>query len=200
MSTPESDARAQPQPAPILTERLRLAPATVATLEAELRGGRDGLEKELGCRVPESWPPEHYGEPVLHYTLARLLENPEQNGWWMHYICLRDPEGRPTEVVGTCGYKGSPAGGTVEIGYSVLPEFRRRGFATEAARGLCRRAFDCPEVRCVLAHTLPDLEPSIGVLKKAGFRLLGKGFEPGAILFELKREDFGDAAAPDQAG
>jgi RimJ/RimL family protein N-acetyltransferase len=77
----------------------------------------------------------------------------------------------------------------VEIGYSVLPEFRRQGYATEAAQGLIARAFAHPGVALVIAETLPDLFPSIGVLRKIGFGYVGEGSEPSIVRYELRRAD-----------
>ena len=47
-----------------------------------------------------------------------------------------------------------------------------------------------PAVQRVIAETLPELTPSIGVLGKCGFRFIGDGAEPGVIRFELTRADF----------
>ncbi|HCU11539.1 MAG TPA: hypothetical protein DGB72_05365 [Gemmatimonadetes bacterium] len=38
-----------------------------------------------------------------------------------------------------------------------------------------------------IAETLPELEGSIGVLRKCGFTLIDGGSEPGVIRFELDR-------------
>jgi ribosomal-protein-alanine N-acetyltransferase len=96
----------------------------------------------------------------------------------MHFVLLRTAA-RPI-LVGSVGYKGPPdETGTVEIGYGIVSVERRAGFATEAAGGLV------PAWTRVIAETLPELEGSIGVLRKCGFRLLGEGSEPGVIRFEL---------------
>jgi RimJ/RimL family protein N-acetyltransferase len=94
-----------------------------------------------------------------------------------------------TVVIGIAGYKG-PAldDGSVEIGYSVLPAFQRRGLATEAVLGLVDRAFESESVERVLAHTLPHLEPSIGVLCKAGFSFEGEVTEEGQTVVRYARE------------
>ena len=39
-------------------------------------------------------------------------------------------------LVAAGGYFGPPAGGSVEIGYSVIPEARERGYATELVEAL----------------------------------------------------------------
>ena len=41
----------------------------------------------------------------------------------------------------------------------------------------------------MIAETLPGLMPSIGVLRKCGFRFIGDGSEPGVIRYELTRDD-----------
>ena len=94
-------------------------------------------------------------------------------------------------LIGSAGYKGPPsADGSVEVGYGIVEDHRRRGYATEAAMGLVDRAFSVAEVGRVIAETLPELAGSIGVLHKCGFRLLGAGSEPGVIRFELTRADY----------
>lgn len=168
------------------TERLRLIPATPDLLRAELEGP-DALCAALGLERPEAWPPMYYDPPALEHTLAQLEQDPAGGPWSLHYIVLA---GR--SLAGIVGYKGRPAGpdGTVEIGYSVLEQFQRQGIGAEAAGVLIERAFRSPEVGRVIAETLPQLLPSIRVLEKNGFRLIGGGSEPGVIRFELLRSDY----------
>ena len=47
----------------------------------------------------------------------------------------------------------------------------------------------------MIAETLPELTPSIGVLRKGGFALIGEGSEPGVIRFELTRAAYEAAGA-----
>jgi ribosomal-protein-alanine N-acetyltransferase len=171
---------------PFATERLDLVPATPELLRAAL-GPRDRLARALGARVPESWPPRYLDDAAIEYTLARLAEGERHAGWWMYFIVLREPDGGRT-LVGSGGYAGPPAqDGSVEVGYGVVPDHQRRGYASEAVRGLVKRAFARPDIRKITAQTLPELEPSIGVLLKCGFRHAGAGAEPGAIRFDLLR-------------
>jgi RimJ/RimL family protein N-acetyltransferase len=166
----------------IRTERLDLIPATPALTRADL-AGRAALADALGVPVPEGWPPELFDEPALRYTLEKLEGQPDQAGWWFYYVVRRDGP----LLVGVVGYKGPPADGAVEIGYGVLPEHRRQGYATEASAALIARALARADVRRVLAETLPELAPSIGVLEKLGFVLVGEGSEPGVIRYALER-------------
>jgi RimJ/RimL family protein N-acetyltransferase len=61
----------------------------------------------------------------------------------------------------------------VELGYAMLPEFRRRGFATEAASGAVAYARDHTVARDLVALTLPGNDGSIAVLRRLGFENAG---------------------------
>jgi RimJ/RimL family protein N-acetyltransferase len=94
------------------------------------------------------------------------LSSSGASGWWLHYILMSNAH--PGTLVGTVSYKGPPVNGIVEIGYSVVPSWQRRGVATEASRALIEAAWS-RGAEVVVAHTLPDLKPSIRVLEKLGF-------------------------------
>jgi RimJ/RimL family protein N-acetyltransferase len=165
----------------IRTARLDLVPASPALLDAALAGPRP-LAAALDAAVPPTWPPEHVDAPALEYLRARLVEDPGSAPWWLYFVLRRES---PLPVlVGTAGYKGRPRDGAVEIGYSVVADHRRRGIATEAVRALLARAYAEPGVVRVIAETLPELLPSIGVLRKAGFRETGGGSGPGVLRYE----------------
>ena len=173
----------------IVTERLLLVPATPELTRSALAGS-SALAASLRALVPATWPPEYLDAPSLEYTLARLAEGPDNAGWWLHLVVLKGA-GESRTLIGSGGYKGPPsADGTVEVGYGIVSDHRRRGYASEATRGLLAHAFAMPAVRRVIAETLPELTPSIGVLEKCGFRLIGEGSEPGVIRFELSRAEY----------
>lgn len=173
-------------PSTIRTERLELVPATPELLSAAL-DGEEALSASLRALVPRSWPPEYVDPPALQFTRDRVAADPAQAEWWMYFVVTPREDGERV-LIGTAGYKGPPTpDGTVEVGYSVVADHHRRGYASESVRALVRRAFGVPGVRKVIAETLPELEPSIGVLRKCGFELVGEGSEPGVIRFELTR-------------
>ena len=119
--------------------------------------------------------------------------HPGEYGWGVWYFLLRDDLSGSRVAIGNGGFKGPPtAEGAVEIGYSLLVEHHGKGYATEAIGALLAWAFGQPEVRLVIAETLPQLIPSIRLLEKCGFRFVGPGSdpEPGAIRYELPRERF----------
>ena len=166
----------------IRTARLDLLPATPALARADL-AGREALAAALGVEVPGTWPPDLFDAPAIEYALKRLEADPRQAGWWYYYVVLR----AEAVLVGIVGYKGPPVDGTVEIGYGVLAEHQRCGYATEASAALVARAFERPDVDRVVAETLPELAPSIGVMERLGFAFVGEGSEPGVIRYALER-------------
>jgi RimJ/RimL family protein N-acetyltransferase len=180
--------------AEIRTPRLVLVPASIVTLEAQLES-REALAGALRAEVPESWPPEHLDADAVRWSIAWLERNAEQAEWGFYYF-VEAPEttGAGARLAGAGGYKGPPdAAGGVELGYAVVEDRRRRGYASEAVRALLARAFGDARVTHVVAHTLPELTPSIGVLRATGFEFVGKGndpYEPNAIKFEIPRERF----------
>jgi [ribosomal protein S5]-alanine N-acetyltransferase len=178
----------------IVTEHLELVPATLDLTRAALEGN-SALSAGLSVVVPATWPPEFLDSPSLEFTLARLAEGSQQAGWWLHFVVLR--HGVPGRtLIGSAGYKGPPSPeGTVEVGYGIVRDYQRQGYASETVQGLLAHAFALPQVRRVVAETLPELTPSIGVLRKCGFRLVGDGSEPGVIRFEVTRVDYSSGAA-----
>ncbi len=169
----------------IRTERLDLVAASIDYLDAELESPLR-LAALLGARVPEGWPPGEYDRPAIEFFRARLAENPEAVGWYGWYAVERGGEGRPATLLGAGGYYGPPsADGTVEVGYSILPVFQGRGFATELVRALVARAFSTTGVARVIAHTFPGNAGSVKVLERSGFVPVGPGREPGTVQYAL---------------
>lgn len=147
--------------------------------------GREALASALDAVVPENWPPELYDRPAMEYSL-RVLTQPAMQGWSFWYLVLKENN----ELTGLCGFKGRPdAAGSVEIGYSMLSQYRSMGLATEAAMRLIGWAFSHREVKEVSAETFPHLKSSIRVLEKNGMQLLGKGSEAGVIRYAVSRPD-----------
>lgn len=167
------------------TERLQLVAVTLELARAEQADPRR-LEKLLGAHVPPSWPPPLNDGDSLRWTIDMLTRHPEAVGWLAWYFLHR--EHGELRLVGYGGFQGLPAAdGTVEVGYSIVPESHRFGFAPEAVQALVTWAFTHPRVTRVIAHTLPDLRPSIRVLEKCGFAPDGAGPEEGTLRFVLER-------------
>jgi RimJ/RimL family protein N-acetyltransferase len=63
---------------------------------------------------------------------------------------------------------------SVEIGFSLVPDRRGRGYAGEAVRALVPWALRQPGVGAVDAHCDRQNAASVRVLERAGFSLIGE--------------------------
>lgn len=165
------------------TNRLRLVAGTEVLAAAEIQD-RVEFARLLGALVPEIWPPDNLRD-VLGYFYELYKEHHEWEGWLTWYAILIDVD-YPILCGGT-GFKGPPdKRGMVEIGYSVLPEFRRQGLATEMVAGIIQWTKDRPEVRRIEAETDINNIPSIRVLEKNSFICVGVGLEPNTIRYHYR--------------
>lgn len=165
------------------TRRLHLLEGSPETVTAAIED-RAALARLLDATVPPTWPPDLLDDDALRWTLRWLSDPSNDPAWGFYWVLLRAPR----TLIGVVGYKGMPKEGTVEVGYGIVAEHQRLGYATEATRALVDRAFATGEVARVIAETLPGLMPSIGVLEKLGFALIGPGSEEGVIRYERRRE------------
>lgn len=170
----------------MITERLILIPATIALCDAERRGAA-GVGQALGASVPASWPPPVFEPDDVARVRRQLVEAPAAGRWTLHYVLRRvESDGDLPALIGVAGYVAPPTReGAVEIGYAIVEEFQRVGFATEAVQALLIDAFADAGVRVVVATTYASLYPSIRVLEKSGF--IETSHEPRTGLMRFER-------------
>jgi ribosomal-protein-alanine N-acetyltransferase len=126
--------------------------------------------------------------------LTRMRASGAADPWVHAFRVVR----RDTDfAVGSCGFKGPPVDGVVEIAYGIHADQEGKGYATEVAQALVEYASSCEGVRLVRAHTLPGGAASKRVLKKCGFRYVGDTVdtEDGTVCrFERPVRDVAGAA------
>ncbi len=176
--------RVPAQEEPIETPRLLLLTVTAAALDAD-RVGKN-LGELLGVIVPGAWPPQYWDQKAIEYLSRRIQYTPDYLGW-CRYVALKQPSALPL-LIGGCGCTEPPeTREEVEIGYSILKEFRGHGYVTEALNALVPWIFSYSPVHSVCAQTYPHLAASIGVLRRCGFIMDGTGKDPGTVLFRRNR-------------
>jgi len=167
--------------------RLELVAASAELLRAEI-GDRERFARLLEACIPRIWPHDSDYTEVMSSMAQRLEDDPQETGWWSWYFVLRNKATGQRTLIGNGGFKGPPdTDGVVEIGYSLLPPYRSKGYTTEAVERLVEWAFEHPQVTRVIAEAQAGNTPSIRVLEKAGFDQVGPGSQRSYLRFELKR-------------
>lgn len=170
-------------PITLTTARLRLLGADVPLLHADLAGA-DALGTALGAAVADTWPPEYYDTPAVQWMLKAVEALDVDSPWRSYYIVLN---AAIPMLVGTAGFKSAPnERGIVEIGYSVVASFQRRGIASEAAEAFITHAY-AHGAKAVVAETYPELVASLGVMRRCGMVQAGQGSEVGTVQYIHQR-------------
>ncbi len=168
------------------TARLTLVALTPGLARAALED-RARLGRMLGARVPPTWPGADFARMLPH--LARGVEL-AASGSEPTRLILHTAD---SVLIGETGFHGPPdESGAVEVGYSIVPDYRGQGFAFEATRALVERALARPDIRRITAACLDDNVASLKVLEKLGMRLVGATGE--SLRFELSKSAVQDPA------
>lgn len=154
--------------APIETSRLRLVTLTDVALEKLCKGDVAGASQDQGFAFSEDFLAT-VNDVFLTIHLEGLRRWPSAAGWFARGIVRKDDDG----FIGHCGFHGTPQDvGRAEIGYTIFPPDRGRGYATEAAGGLLAWARSQGE-SSVFAAVSPTNAPSIAVVTRLGFSRVG---------------------------
>jgi ribosomal-protein-alanine N-acetyltransferase len=151
----------------LITQRLRLVPLRRPLLEA-FASSRAELSRLLAVDVPIDWP---VATELIPFVLRRLDTCPQSTEWLPWAII----DLQSVSLAGDAGFKGAlDKQGCCEIGYSIIPSFRHRGYATEAVAGIVGWARLVSTIRSVRAETSKNNLPSQRVLEKNGFVFTGE--------------------------
>jgi [ribosomal protein S5]-alanine N-acetyltransferase len=94
---------------------------------------------------------------------------------WVARAAVAEPDG---PVVGHAGFHGPPdASGMVEVGYTVDPAYRRRGYARAMVRALLAWAAAAEGVTRVRASISPDNTASLATIRGFGFERVGEQWD-----------------------
>lgn len=153
----------------IETKRLKLL-ACPLELAALIAGGGKGIYKKYGLQKAPNWPLNDTTEILPEYVVS-LQSDPALLGWGIWLVILKES----SVIIGDIGFLSKPdSKGRTELGYSIAPTYRNKGYATEAAGSLLAWAFLKDDVKKVKARCKPDNAASIKVLERVGMRPLGR--------------------------
>jgi RimJ/RimL family protein N-acetyltransferase len=173
-------------PAPIRSRRLDLVTMVPEAMVAMRRGDFDAAGSALRHRVPADWRGMSWD--WFHHRLREYADDPSSLPWSARALVRR---GRRPAIVGNAGFHGAPDhDGVAEIGYEVIPEQRRKGYAREAAEALMAWAGRKHGVTRFRASVGPRNKPSLGLVRGLGFKRVGVQIDEvdgKELVFELER-------------
>ena len=105
-------------------------------------------------------------EDARQYMLTGPFATYERYGFGLCLVQLKESN----TPIGMCGLVKREELPEPDIGFALLPDFRNKGFAFEAAAAVLQDARDRLRLKRILAITTLDNEASINLLDRLGFR------------------------------
>lgn len=173
-------------PPPITSPRLDLIPLPADLLDALIVGDRAAVRRLAPFPVPEGFPDDRARE-LLEYRRRQLRADPVWLPWSIRAVVRR---GIPPVMVGYANFHGPPGindlglEGAAEVGYTIFPEHRGQGYATEVARAMLDWARRAHGVTEFVSGVAPHNAPSLRVNEKLGFVPTGDVID-GERMFRL---------------
>ncbi|HEY8656343.1 MAG TPA: GNAT family protein [Candidatus Limnocylindria bacterium] len=154
-------------------------------LDALLAGDRDLVRRLAPFPVPDAFPGD--ARDLLAYRLRQVRTDVAWLPWSIRAAIRR---GEPPVMVGYANFHGPPGindlglEGAAEVGYTIFPEHRCKGYATETAQAMLEWARREHGITQFVSGVTPDNVPSLRVNEKLGFVPTGD-FIDGERIFRL---------------
>lgn len=140
------------------TARLRLEPVTGALTLAAGKG-KAALEQALGAEVDAGWRGDH----IFHRNRLAVDDRPR------HALVIHEADRR---LIGEVRFEALRHGEGFEIGYAIVPAYRRQGYAVEATRAVIRALEDHGASHIIAGCDMKNVA-SVRTLRRLGFTLDG---------------------------
>lgn len=163
----------------IYTDRLIIAPLSLNVAKS-LVFHREELDSLSPIDFPNEWPGNEL-KSLLPFYIERVETCNDELGWGI-WLFISTTE---KKIIGNGGFKGKPIDGEVEIGYSIIESYRRKGLGYEGTQALVDWAFEQKGVTLVKAECVDSNIGSIRILEKSGFRCVKR--EGCFLKWELKK-------------
>ncbi len=146
------------------TERLNLIPLQARNLAMSVENYGE-METDLGLRVTNTILDDEM-KHAMKVRLRKVLEDGENYLWLTNWAVVLKEE---NQIIGFIMIKGYPnENGEVIVGYGIEEKYRKRGYATEALKGLIDWIFENPKAEYVIGDTEKANIASHKVLENAG--------------------------------
>lgn len=156
-------------PRPVKTlPSIELALLSDRVLEALIAGSIERASGAFGQPLPPTLLEDTW---LWNYRLEQLRGDSASAPWLVRVVI--DTE--TSDIVGHAGFHGPPdESGMVEVGYTIHPEYRKRGYATAALGALIDYAAANSGVSTVRASVSPDNIASLATIAHYGFAQVGE--------------------------
>jgi RimJ/RimL family protein N-acetyltransferase len=163
----------------IHSSRLELITMSPAFLDSSFRGDLETASRLINLTIPSDWLEAKW---LMEMRLIKMRENPALEPWLLRAVGLRETK----TMIGFIGfhtlpgaeYLNSYAPGSVEFGYTIFPDYRRKGYASEAAQALMDWATREHGITRFVVSISPTNEPSLRLAQKFDFRKVGSFTDP----------------------
>lgn len=148
--------------------RVTLEVLSLTVLEALNAGDLERASATFGRSLPGTWLMH---KDLWDYRVQQAQADPAVLRWLVRAV-IHPSSGA---IVGHAGFHGPPdERGMVEIGYTIEPAYRRRGFARATVAALISYAASQPTVTTVRASIAPDNIASLATIRPFGFARIGE--------------------------
>ena len=165
----------------IITERLLLIPYNIKICRDIINNDFSELNK-MGLKKGIGWPDNDVMETLPKIT-DNLLKVNAPTGFESWMIIKNES----LEIIGDIGFKGfNHAQPNIDLGYGIIKNERRKGYAEEAARAIIKWALSNKEVKEITAKCLIENISSINLLRKLNFVQTMQ--DDGMVYWKLENE------------
>lgn len=156
----------------IQTARLTLIPFTIGICQESLSHNFTAI-KSLGIYPGKGWPDEETID-----TLPRIIKNLNKVGQPSGFESWMIIENERKLLIGDIGFKGLPnLNGEIDLGYGIIENERKKGFAIEASSAVLQWAFEQKNVSAITASCHTSNFGSQKILSLLNFSILKKDDE-----------------------
>lgn len=143
-------------------------------LDACIKGDVESASRIIGLVIPPEWLEAKW---LMELRLKQMRENPALEPWLLRAVGLRETK----SMIGHIGFHTLPdaeylnvyAPGSVEFGYTIFPDQRRMGYASEAMQAIMDWATHKNSVTRFIVSISPANEPSLRLAQRFGFLKVG---------------------------
>ncbi len=161
-----------PNIVPIETERLKLVPLDMENISPD---DHQKIEQRLGLQLASMILGEQIDREIkaaMRASLEDVIRSKKQDQWyadWQSVLIILKEEN--VIIGGFCFQRHPDEDGTVQIGYTIRPEYQIHGYMTEALKRGISWIFERPDITALLAETTKSNIASQMVLKHVGMTL-----------------------------